>query len=120
MSSGSGPARPGPSPGDRAPVPYSRRKEGDAKPKDRETLKRESADLDRLFLKRDVVPEKVLVQAELGYMRQQLLADRRRVDVTYPVNPPYAFVHIKFDLDAGEFLYRVLEPTLKPGEQEQM
>ena len=120
MSSGSGSARPGPLPGDRAPAPGGRRKGEEVKPRDRATLKRESADLDKLFLRRDVVPEKVLVPAELGYMRQQLLADRRRVDVTDPVNPPYAFVHIAFDRDAGEFFYRVLEPTLKPGEREQM
>jgi len=91
---------------------------GPAPPKDRATLKRQSSELDARFLTSAVVPEKVLVQAELGYMRKQLLVDRRTVDVTYPVNPPYAFVHVEFSAPDGEFQYTVLEPTLRPGELE--
>jgi flagellar protein FlaI len=86
------------------------------KPKDLATRRRESAALDSLFVKRSVVADKVLVQAELGYMRKQLLTDRRTVDITYPVNPPYAFVHIVFSERDGEFQYSVLEPTLKGDE----
>ena len=88
------------------------------KPKDRATLKRQSEELNSLFLTRAAVPEKILVQAELGSMRKQLMADRRTVDVTYPVNPPYAFVQVRFDNALGEFQYTILEPTLKPGEKE--
>ena len=93
-------------------------KPGEFKPRDRETLKRLSEELTQRLLKRPFVPEKVLVQAELGYMRRQLQADRRKIDITYPVNPPFAFVHITFDTPAGEFQYTTLEPTLKPGERE--
>ncbi len=50
-------------------------------------------------------------------MRRQLLADRKTVDVTYPVNPPYAFVHIFFNSKANELLYQALEPTLHPKEE---
>jgi archaeal flagellar protein FlaI len=90
------------------------------KPKDRATLRRQSAELEALFFKRPTTPEKTLIQAELGYMRRILLQDRRGVDITYPVNPPYAFVHIEFDERKGEFEYEILEPTLKPGEAEQI
>jgi len=90
------------------------------RPKDRAKLKRQSAELNSLFLKRSLVPDKILVQAELGSMRRQLLSDRRTVNITYPVNPPYAFVHVFFDNGIGEFQYTILEPTLKPGEKESM
>ena len=94
--------------------------EGPEKPKDRARLKRQSEELNALFLKRALVPEKILVQAELGSMRRQLVSDRRTVNITYPVNPPYAFVHVFFDNGLGEFQYVILEPTLKPGEKETM
>ncbi len=86
------------------------------KPKDLATLRKESRAIDARLLKRATVPEKVLIQAELGYMRNQLLADRRTVDVTYPVNPPFAFVHIRFHSADGELGYDILEPTLRPDE----
>src|SRR5580658_9469471 len=72
---------------------------------DGETLRKRSKELDRVLVHRADVPEKVLIQSELGYMRRQLLADRRSVSITYPVNPPYAFVHIGFDEEKGEFEY---------------
>src|ERR1700691_1605754 len=98
----------------------ARATEGAEKPKDRAKLKRQSDELNSLFLKRALVPEKILVQAELGSMRRQLMADRRLVDITYPVTPPYAFVHVFFDNGLGEFQYVILEPTLKPGEKDTM
>jgi archaeal flagellar protein FlaI len=98
--------------------PVPRRSVTEFKPKDRATLLRESAQLDLLFNKRVSVPEKTVIQSEIGYMRRILLQDRRGVDITYPVNPPYAFVHIDFDEKKGEFEYEILEPTLKPGEDQ--
>ncbi|HYK93814.1 MAG TPA: type II/IV secretion system ATPase subunit, partial [Thermoplasmata archaeon] len=86
---------------------------GQGKLKDATTLRRQSAELDALFIHRRPVPEKVLIQQELGYMRRQLLGDRRRVDLTYPVNPPFAFVHIHFNPELGELEYEALEPTLR-------
>ncbi|MFI5417403.1 MAG: type II/IV secretion system ATPase subunit [Candidatus Lutacidiplasmatales archaeon] len=85
-------------------------------PKDRATLLQESAKLDALYTRRPLLSEKVLVASEIGYMRRQLLGDRRKVNVTYPVNPPYAFVHIAFDTDSEEWMYTCLEPTLHEGE----
>jgi len=102
----------------RRETPALRIPPGEFKPKDRATLLRESAQLESRYLKRMTLPEKVIIQAELGYMRRQLLADRKKVNVTYPVNPPYAFVHIFFDRGAGEFQYEALEPTLTPQEHE--
>ncbi|MCI4373196.1 MAG: type II/IV secretion system ATPase subunit [Thermoplasmata archaeon] len=69
---------------------------------------------------REFVSEKILIQGELGYMRRRLEADRRAIDLTYPVRPPYAFVRIFFSPESGELLYHALEPTLKSGEKEQL
>ena len=87
------------------------------KPRDKKTLQRAANALETRLLRRATVPEKVLIQAELGYMRRQLLADRKSVEVTYPVNPPYAFVHIYFNPKSSELLYQALEPTIKPKEE---
>lgn len=90
------------------------------KPKDRATLLRESLALDSVFLTRHTLPEKFAIQAELGYMRKQLLNDRKTVNVTYPVNPPFAFVRVLFNESAGEFQYSTLEPTIRDGEKAQI
>ena len=95
-------------------------KPGEGKPKDRATLLKEAAQLELRMIHRTVVPEKVIIQGELGYMRQKLFADRRKVNVTYPVNPPYAFVRVYFDPTEGELQYRVIEPTLTPPEKERL
>jgi archaeal flagellar protein FlaI len=97
-----------------------RRPTADAKPLDRATLRRRAAELDARLTPRLAVPEKVLIQSELGYMRHQLLEDRQKVDVTYAVNPPFAFVQVRFDADRGELVYSVLEPTLPPAEREKV
>jgi flagellar protein FlaI len=105
---------------DQLPEPLRRGIPAGAKPKDRATLQRQATQLERTLLHRRSVPEKILIQAELGYMRRQLLGDRRRVDLTYGVNPPYAFVHIAFNEAAGEFDYVVLEPKRSPEELKQI
>jgi flagellar protein FlaI len=105
---------------DRNAPQMPRVKPGEFKPKDRATLLRQAAELDSLLLKRAVTPEKMLVAAELGYMRRQLLNGRRHLSITYPVNPPFAFVRIYFNEAEEEFEYVTLEPTLKPDEQEKI
>jgi archaeal flagellar protein FlaI len=92
------------------------RAKGPIKPKDRATLQREATKLEALLVRRVAPPEKLLVQGELGYMRRQLQGDRRLVNITYPVNPPYAFVQIRFNSKVGEFEYSILEPRLKPDD----
>jgi len=101
-------------------VPFRRAPVGEAKPKDRATLLKDAAKLEKLLIRKSVVPEKILVQNELGYMRQRLVADRQKVNVTYPVNPPFAFVRVYFDSNEGELRYKVIEPTLAPAEMERL
>lgn len=62
--------------------------------------------------------DKLLLQSELGFMRSMLGRGRPTVNVTYPVNPPHAFVQIVFNNEEGEFNYVVREPTLRDGEAE--
>ncbi len=93
---------------------------GPAKPKDRATLRRQAQALDAKLRPVETISEKLLVQGELGYMRRQLLSDRKAIDLTYPVRPPYAFVRILFSPDDGELLYHILEPTLRTGEAERI
>jgi flagellar protein FlaI len=105
---------------DRNASPIPRVKPGEFKPKDRATLLRQSTELEARLLKRTVSSEKMIIAGELGYMRKQLSGDRRTLTVTYPVNPPFAFVRVYFSKADGEFQYSTLEPTLKPGEQEKI
>jgi len=91
-----------------------------SKPKDRATLREQARALEARLRPPEFFSEKLLIQGELGYMRRQLLADRKSVDVTYPVRAPYAFVRIFFSPTDGELLYQALEPTLHPGEKEQL
>ncbi len=105
---------------DRNAPQMPRPKPGEFKPKDRATLLRQAAELESRLLKREVTPEKMLVAAELGYMRRQLLNGRKHLSVTYPVNPPFAFVRIFFNQADEEFEYVALEPTLKPDEKEKI
>ncbi len=88
----------------------------EVKPKDRATLLREAAQLENRLIRRAPVSEKILIQGELGYIRQKLIADRRKLSVTYPVNPPYAFVRIYFDPTDAELQYKVIEPSLSSEE----
>ena len=102
---------------DQLPLPLRKGIPANAKPKDRATLLREGRELERVLVHRISVPEKVLIQAELGYMRRQLQGDRRKVDITYGVNPPFAFVHVSFNEGTGEFDYDILEPKLTHQER---
>jgi len=122
MASGANPPSLAPSAKDRPAslVPRINTKPGEGKPKDRATLLKEAAALEQRLIRRTIIPEKVLIQGELGYMRQKMLADRRKVNVTYPVNPPYAFVRVYFDSNEGELQYKVIEPTLTAAEQERL
>ncbi len=109
--------RPGASSEPRRPLVLGH-KGSPSKPKDRATLRRESQSLDAKLRPLTTVSDKLLIQGELGYMRRLLLADRKIIDLTYPVLPPYAFVRIQFSPNEGELLYNILEPTLRAGEQE--
>ncbi|MGB0652474.1 MAG: type II/IV secretion system ATPase subunit [Thermoplasmatota archaeon] len=86
------------------------------RPPDAETVKRRIEAFAKQHAPKEEISEKLLLQSEMGYMRGLMSAGRRTVDVTYPVNPPYSFINIRFDEDAGEFQYQVKEPSLRPGE----
>ena len=120
MVSGANPASVAPGAKDRPQALINRVKTTEAKPKDRATLLKEASRLEELLIRRNIVPEKVLIQGELGYMRQRVLADRRKLNVTYPVNPPYAFVRVYFEPTDGELRYKVIEPTLTAAEQQRL
>jgi flagellar protein FlaI len=120
MNSGEAATPPGDASRDRNAPRLPRLKPGEFKPKDRATLLRQSTELNARLLKRASTPEKMMIAAELGYMRLQLNGDRRALSVTYPVNPPYAFVRVYFSEKDAEFAYTTLEPTLRPEEKEQI
>jgi flagellar protein FlaI len=102
------------------PLPLPHVRGTPIQPRDRASLQRAARALEAKLVTRSSIPEKVLIQAELGYMRRQLLKDRKSVDVTYPVNPPFAFIRIFFSPQDGELRYDAHEPTLKPRESEQI
>ncbi len=84
----------------------------------RALIKKKAEDLEKQFIKPEEVPEKVIFQEHMRHMRRQLKYDKSNINVTYPVNPPYAFVNIRFDKEEGEFKYLIKEPQLKEGEQD--
>ncbi len=80
----------------------------------------ESSIYDIIFSKQPKIPEKLSQQNQLSYMRSELDVNRLTLNVTYPVNPPFAFVHILFDQEKGEYHYLIREPELTEKEQEQL
>jgi len=87
-----------------------------AKAPDLATIRRRTAILEAKLRPTTNESEKLQLQAEMGRQRTVLSGGREFLRVTYPVNPPYAFVEIRFDQKAGEFAYTVHEPRLLPGE----
>ena len=94
-----------------------RAKPGVFRRKDRATLMRQAAELETLLLKKNVVPEKVLVQEELLVT---CAAKSRRTGGTSTsptrVNPPFAFVHISLpgrERRASSSKNMTLEPSLE-------
>lgn len=43
-----------------------------------------------------------------------------KLNITYPINPPYAYVNIYYDKKAKEMYYKVLEPGLTPQDEKNM
>ena len=84
----------------------------------RTVLKKKTDELEKKFIKKEVVSEKVAIQQQMAYMRKQRENDKLNVNVTYPVDPPYSFINISFNREAGEYYYTVCEPQLKDGERE--
>jgi archaeal flagellar protein FlaI len=75
---------------------------------------------DQVFSNQPKIPEKLSQQNQLSYMRTELSQNRLTLNITYPVNPPFAFVHILFDQEKGEYHYLINEPELTDTEIEQL
>jgi archaeal flagellar protein FlaI len=92
---------------------------GPRRPPTEEEIRRRVEALEAKFTKPQVdSAEKIRVQGELSFMRKELAKGTTRLAVTYPVNPPFSFVQVWFNTEAGEFQYDVKEPTMRPGEEE--
>ncbi|MDG6229635.1 MAG: type II/IV secretion system ATPase subunit [Candidatus Thermoplasmatota archaeon] len=82
--------------------------------------KRDESLYDSIFSGQPPIPEKLSQQNQLSYMRSELELDRLHLNITYPVNPPFAFVKILFDQEKGEYHYLISEPDLTGKEEEQL
>ena len=87
-------------------------------PEFREKIRKKARDLEKQYLTKPDISEKVIQQNELKYIRKQLDKEKMDISLTYPVNPPYAFVNVNFDRKEGELNYVIKEPKLKEGEME--
>ncbi len=83
-------------------------------------LKKKAKKLDKLYLKSDEVSEKVVQQEALNFMRNKMNEEKMAIDITYPINPPFAFVNIIFNDDDGEFHYILQEPKLTDHDEEKL
>lgn len=87
---------------------------------DKNQLKEKSKRLESIFIKKDQTSEKLILQKEMTFMRKQLKKSKTNLSITYPVNPPFAFVNIVFNKQDSEFNYKVLEPKLREDEEEKL
>lgn len=85
---------------------------------DLDTVRRRVQAIEAKLKPRTNESEKLQLQSEMGRQRALLSAGKELVRTTYPVNPPYAFVEIRFNQQDGEFNYTVREPRLLEGEAE--
>jgi flagellar protein FlaI len=79
-------------------------------------LRKKAETLEKTILHKEEISEKVIQQEEISFMRREFERNRTNVNITYPVNPPFAFVNINFDKQIGEFQYLLKEPILKEKE----
>ncbi len=80
--------------------------------KKRELIKKKSKELDIVFLGSTDVSEKLAQQEAMSFMRSERDHERTKVDITYPISPPFSFINIVFDRKVGEYHYMVKEPRL--------
>lgn len=83
---------------------------------DMESIRRRVQSLEAKLRPKTNESEKLQLQTEMGRQRGLLSAGKEFLRTTYPVNPPYAFVEIRFNQEDGEFNYIVREPRLLSGE----
>ena len=83
----------------------------------RNMIRKKAKVLEKQFIKKDDVPEKFAIQEDVAFMRRELTRSKTDVNITYPINPPYAFVNIRFNKKDGEYSYVIHEPKLKEDEE---
>jgi len=83
-------------------------------------LRQQAQLLEKQFLQKDRTSDKIQLKEEMAYMRRELEKNKTEVNLTYPVNPPYAFINVTFDKRDGEFEYLLREPSLSTEEQANM
>lgn len=88
--------------------------------RDRELLKKKASELDVFFAPKQEVPENVIIQEVMSYMRKVRDKKKNDINITYPIIPPFAFVQIIFNKEEGEYNYLVKEPRLSEKEKETM
>ncbi len=81
-----------------------------------ETITTQEQQTQQQKARQKIFSDKAIYQNQLNYMRKQLTDNKLNLNLTYPVNPPYAFVNIFFDKENGEFNYAIKEPPLKDDE----
>ena len=84
--------------------------------KKREQVVRRALELDKQYARVDNVSEKVLMMETMSYMRKERDRHRTLINITYPIDPPYAFVNIIFEPKEGEYIYKIQDPRLSPSE----
>lgn len=64
-----------------------------------------------------LISEKIIQQSQMAYMRKELDKNKFDLNITYPINPPYAFANIFYDKSKGEYNYTIKEPVIEREEQ---
>jgi flagellar protein FlaI len=82
----------------------------------REKIRKKAEELEKRFIRKESTSDKVILQEQMSYMRKQLDKNKTEVNITYPVDPPYAFINIIFNKYEGEFNYLVREPHISNEE----
>ncbi len=85
--------------------------------RDRELLKKKAGELDQFYSDEQHVPESMVVQEVMAYMRKVRDKKKNNINITYPITPPFSFVQILFNQTEGEFNYYVKEPKLTEEEK---
>lgn len=60
--------------------------------------------------------DKIIQQTQMAYMRRELDKNKLKLNITYPINPPYAFANIYYNETRGEYNYNVKEPQITKEE----
>ncbi len=57
--------------------------------RDRELLKKKASELDTFYTPSDEVPENIIIQEVMSYMRKVRDKKKNAINITYPITPPF-------------------------------